>query len=143
MNNNDIFHLVYVSSATHADPTNDINDILKTANEYNSGNKISGVLLFNSGIFLQLLEGNENAVKNLYTKIEKDERHKNIIKLIEVFSHSRIYPDWSMAFKHLSELDLKMVNNILSWTKIINNAPEIDHKLILKILESFKEKLKP
>ena len=46
-----------------------------------------------------------------------------------------------MAYREISDLDLKMVNNILSWTKIINKSPEINNELILKILSHFKEKL--
>jgi hypothetical protein len=137
-----IFQLVYVSAATQNQNYDKmINEILSVAIKFNLKNNITGVLLYRGGIFLQLLEGDEKNVKNLFSKIQKDPRHNNVITLIENTSNSRLFDKWSMAYRELSDWDLKMVSNILSWTKIINKSPEINNELILKILSNFKENL--
>jgi hypothetical protein len=141
MNEQKVFQLVYVSSAVNQKPLTDIHEILKVAVNTNAQLGITGALLFHAGYFLQLLEGDEIQVRELYEKIKTDKRHNNVITLIETNTNPRIYSKWAMAFKEMSEQDLRMVNNIMSWTKLIIKSPDVDHKLILKIMENFKKEL--
>ncbi len=136
-----IFQLVYVSAATNLKPTKDIHDILKLASNNNPQTGITGALLYHAGYYLQLLEGAEIEVKALFEKIKKDKRHKNVITLIDTNTNSRIYSKWSMVFREMSDQDFKMVNSIMSWTKLIIKAPDIDHSLVLTIMENFKKDL--
>jgi hypothetical protein len=53
-----------------------VDDILQTARKANSLLGISGLLLYRMGHFVQLLEGDEEAVLKLYQKIQLDSRHK-------------------------------------------------------------------
>jgi hypothetical protein len=66
---------------------------------------ITGLLMHKKGYFLQWLEGPQQAVMDLYLKIEKDERHKDPIILHQGHHEKRVFPDWSMAFSHLSVLE--------------------------------------
>jgi hypothetical protein len=43
----------------------------------------------------------------LYKKIEKDPRHKNIIRFFEVDQPERIFNDWSMGHKESGNLEYK------------------------------------
>lgn len=133
-----IYQLVYVCNATDGVGYNDIDDILKSARTYNPSQEITGILLYRGGIFLQLLEGEKDKVNILFQKIKADKRSSNEIILIEKETNSRIYNDWSMGYRELTELDINMVNEILSWTKLINAAKDIDQHLILHIIERFK-----
>ncbi len=134
--------LFYVSSARNGITSEDIADIIKSATKYNIENELTGILLYRGGIFLQLLEGDEMAIKSLFeTKIKTDNRHSNIVEFFYIPAETRLFNKWSMAFLEVSEFDIKMVNQILSWNKLISKAKEIDNNLILQMLESFKGRL--
>lgn len=134
-----VFQISYVSSAAKDVKQEQIEAILNVARATNPGLGITGVLLYRGGIFLQLLEGPEDKVTDLYKKIEKDPRHTNVIKLFEEHKNPRIYTDWSMAYKELNDLDLKLVNEILSWNKLISAAKTIDNHLIMHLFSRFKK----
>lgn len=137
-----MIQLLYVSNASkELEGEKGIQDILKEAREFNAKNGITGVLMFRGGIFLQLLEGEEEVVTQLYEKIEKDPRHDNVINILKTKTDKRLYEEWDMGFKEVSDLDVKFVNEILSWNKLITNAEEIDEKLILHMLTRFKERV--
>ena len=68
--------------------------------------------------------------------------HNNVTRLFDNEIEERILPDWSMGFREVSELDLKMVNEILSWNRLISASRTIDKQLIMYMLERFKTALK-
>jgi hypothetical protein len=97
-----IFRLVYVSVATRRLVEQDLIDILRTARERNQSLGVTGMLLFRDGDFMQLLEGQESAVRDLYGHIARDTRHRNVIVLLEEFADERLFADWSMGFHTLT-----------------------------------------
>ena len=77
------YAIAYVSSADPVLTPEDVSDIFKKTMEYNIGHNINGILLYSENNFLQLIEGEEKIVKELYSKIESNPIHKNIIKFLE------------------------------------------------------------
>ncbi len=73
----------YVSTANPNLNEEDIENLFKQVNEFNSHHDITGVLLYAETNFFQLIEGEEDVVKSLYSQIEKDSRHNNIIKFVD------------------------------------------------------------
>ena len=73
----------YVSSANPNLSKEDVADLLKQVNNFNNSHDITGVLLYAETNFFQLIEGDENEIKSLYSHIEKDSRHFNIIKFVD------------------------------------------------------------
>ena len=98
-----LFQLIYRSRAKSDITDKDLEEILETARGFNATQGITGCLLYHKGLFLQLLEGEFNAVNELYENIRKDERHDEVITLHMQEAPDRIYNDWSMAFKALKE----------------------------------------
>ena len=49
--------IIYISSAAKKMDDDDLLDILKTSRENNKKNDISGMLLYDNGSFIQVLEG--------------------------------------------------------------------------------------
>jgi len=88
-----IYHILYTSKAVNPFDEFMMADLLNVCKKNNVGNKVSGMLLYREGIFLQLLEGEEKLVKELYKKIDKDERHKEVLGLAELQSEERIFGD--------------------------------------------------
>lgn len=96
-----MFFLVYVSSAVRQFSRPDLEDLLTTSRDNNARAGITGMLLYKDGNFMQVLEGEEGAVRAVYDKIGTDPRHKGEIILREGFTEERQFPDWSMGFRDL------------------------------------------
>ena len=90
--------LVYYSISNIELTSEVMTSILVSAREYNSKNNITGCLLFHNKVFLQLLEGDDEVVLNLYEAIKKDKRHSNITLLVKEIVQENMFPGWSMAF---------------------------------------------
>ena len=99
-----MFYLIYVSHAADGLKSSDLYDILNKAHEVNANLGISGLLLYKNKRFMQLIEGQEDAVRGLYQKILQDPRHRDLIVLQEDTEPERQFPGWSMAFRNLNTL---------------------------------------
>lgn len=103
MSDEKVFHLVYVSAATHPLDKADLLQMLKEARERNQQLGVTGLLLYKDGDFIQLLEGDKATVKALFQdSIRKYPRHRNIQVLIEDEAPKRLFADWSMGFRNLA-----------------------------------------
>lgn len=92
-------HLIYSSAATLLLAEEELQRLLTNASARNQQLGITGVLLYHDGEFMQLLEGDADAIHELYKRIERDPRHTNILKLADKPIEFRSFPDWAMAFK--------------------------------------------
>ena len=82
----------------------EIEGIGKVSQTNNSREGITGVLLSCSGIFFQILEGEEESVDSLFRRISEDDRHDQILCLkSELNISERSFPDWSMEVIALDE----------------------------------------
>lgn len=101
-----MLRLLYLSQAVTALHEEDIEAILKTARRNNPRLGITGVLIHGGGYFMQLLEGPEQAVLNLYVKIMDDRRHGNcqIIQISPMMS-DRMFAQWAMGSIKSSPLE--------------------------------------
>ena len=97
------YHLTYRSIAIPEITIEDIEEILKTARNFNSKNDVSGCLVFSKGYFIQLLEGSKDIIKELMDHIDADKRHTDIDILSEGETKKRIFETWDMAYLKPSE----------------------------------------
>lgn len=101
-------HLIYASTATSAFVPSDLQSILLTARANNAARLISGMLLYTSGSFFQVLEGDGDAIEALYAGIAADRRHANVTRIICEPIAERVFGDWSMGYispENASELE--------------------------------------
>jgi len=96
--------LVYVSSGVRQFEKQEILDILQVSRKNNARLRITGILLYQDGNFMQVLEGTEQDLCELMCSIERDHRHRGVIVLLKKAIRERQFPQWSMAFKDLNEL---------------------------------------
>ena len=112
MENDPIFQWVYISESTESYGDEVLNDILLKANKKNEGLHISGVLVYNGGSFIQLLEGEQHMILKLYDQITHDKRHTNIKHIYEGYSQSRLFDKWTMAYKNIKEYNMDLRDKI-------------------------------
>ncbi|MEX0995788.1 MAG: BLUF domain-containing protein [Flavobacteriaceae bacterium] len=97
-----INYIAYVSRQSYILSDGDISDLLVSCRTKNTRNGITGMLIYFDGTFVQFLEGPEESLNPLYSKIVNDRRHQDIILLIEGQAQERQFEEWSMAYKKLS-----------------------------------------
>ena len=91
--------LVYASSATDQFDEGRIPDLLARSRENNGDRDVTGLLLYEDGTFLQILEGEADAVEELFEIIQNDPRHIECTVLLREPISERAFPDWSMGFR--------------------------------------------
>ena len=98
--------MTYMSTFALEHPGDAIEQIGRRSAERNAEDGISGVLLtLGSAFFFQIIEGDDEAVDNLYSRVLRDDRHTDIICLrTEHDIAERLFPDWSMNVFDLDEL---------------------------------------
>ena len=112
-----LLSLVYVSSASIKFSRQDLIDLLRQSREKNGRLGITGMLLYKDGNFIQILEGREQEVRDLYRTISVDTRHHGVIELME-YEGERSFPDWSMGFRDLNDPD---VHGLAGYTEFMND----------------------
>lgn len=90
--------VVYQSQASQPLAEEEILDILRKSQSQNQRRRISGMLFYWDGCFLQLIEGPEAAVENLLTTISQDTRHHDIRVVERSTAGSLSMPTWAMGF---------------------------------------------
>lgn len=92
-----LYELIYTSVATD---NPDIDAILSTCIARNAQFDITGCLVYDPirHTFIQLFEGPEAAVDQLYRNIEADSRHSNVYLLHRGVIGKRSFPDWQMRY---------------------------------------------
>jgi hypothetical protein len=90
--------LIYASTVTKGLQQSNLDDILAASRRNNSRDHISGALLFNSAVFLQLLEGRRDLVSATYNRIAQDSRHERPTILCVRPSERRLFAHWGMDY---------------------------------------------
>ena len=111
-----MLRLIYTSKITQGITSQDIENIINAARDYNSMVAISGLLMSNFEYFFQVLEGPDLLVRLLYEKIEKDGRHSNIRLLVKESVEQRLFPDWTMGYLMFPRENPPAIN--ADWTKL-------------------------
>ena len=96
--------VVYVSSGNAFFSSRDLFDVLRDSRAKNTRLGVTGLLLHVGGNFMQLLEGEEATVDDLYDTIASDPRHRSIKRLLTLPTRTRLFMDWAMAFREAAEL---------------------------------------
>ncbi len=93
--------ILYTSKALKPFKDDELQKLLEVARLNNSKKSITGMLLYCNGNFIQLLEGDEQELTNLFEIISRDARHLEVKKIIEGKIDKPQFPDWSMGYKYL------------------------------------------
>jgi Sensors of blue-light using FAD len=81
---------------------NEFKTVFATAQKNSTQRDITGMLVFNSNVFLQCLEGDRDALNEPYVKLVRDPRHSRLAILSFEQVRTRHFADWSMAFTPLN-----------------------------------------
>lgn len=136
--------LVYVSSATNLLSNEELVALLDQCRANNSALDITGMLLYKDGNFMQVLEGPDPAVRQVYTRILSDARHRGAIKLLEESIQERQFANWTMGFKNLDGVrseDLPGASGFLN-EALTSPSFQLEPTRAQKMLLVFRDKLR-
>ncbi len=104
-----LHQIMYISTVSGSVDIAQCREIARLSAVNNARDDVSGLLLFNSRRFLQVLEGPQEALHRIYDRIGKDPRHRAVVKLREGPIETREFGNWAMAFDDPSapSVDLK------------------------------------
>lgn len=93
-----IYRLLYLSRATRPLEAAEIEALLQQSRGRNRDAGLTGALLHYGGHFLQVLEGDADAVTACFERIQRDDRHAEILPLADGATSQRAFGDWAMRW---------------------------------------------
>lgn len=138
MNAGQVYRLSYVSTGCDCLRYDDIKSILDSSNRNNHDKNITGILVYCNKHFFQIVEGEKEAIQDLYNKILIDPRHDGVIKIQEGYIDNRQFENWHMAFKSYNK-ELKDLDNFNNeqFYSYINNQLCVKSCISVKLLADF------
>ncbi|MFK7815504.1 MAG: BLUF domain-containing protein [Gammaproteobacteria bacterium] len=133
--------LTYVSSASDKMNEEQLINLLDRARTYNQQHGITGLLLYQEGNIIQVIEGGDSEVDTLFDKIKIDTRHKGIIVLLEEEVGKRFFPEWTMGYHNVTKDHIEGFSDFF-----VSDKSEDEEKIIAgrakKLLLGFRERIK-
>lgn len=137
--------IVYLSSATYKLTKDQLIDLLEQSRENNQKDGITGILLYQGGNILQVLEGEAEDVERLLRRVRRDDRHSGFIKVLDREIEERFFPEWSMGFRDLEagELDDAEQETLEGFSDYLNTGLAAEHledhpDRVLILLDTFR-----
>jgi hypothetical protein len=118
-----MYFLVYVSIAAKRYDGAELEGFLREWRINNEKMDLTGMLLYKDGKFMQVLEGEEAAVKKMSAKIDNDPRHTQVTLLLEGPATHREFSDWSMGF---CNLDSPEIGSVAGYSEFMNTPLTAD-----------------
>jgi hypothetical protein len=140
-----LHNLFYCSLAKENISKDEILDILKFSRSNNEKIEVTGILVYweKTNQFLQLLEGEENVILNLYDRICMDNRHSLSKIIYQEDILERGFKGWTMAFKSIDEIDSSSIDGFSEFLKLgfTNERTKVSPSIAINLIQSFKNLL--
>ncbi len=101
-----LLRLVYSSRATKEMSFNRVLTIIAKSRSANKARGVTGMLVYDRGVFLQVLEGPTETVQTLYASIARDPRHQELKVLLQEPTATRLFSGWSMGHSEATAQDI-------------------------------------
>lgn len=135
-----MYYLIYISAAESGVGEVEMHDILTEAIRNNETYNVTGLLVYDDGIFIQMLEGEKADVEFIYEKIKTDEGHFDVRILSKGPSIRRYFPDWRMALEVTHEKTFRQLNAFENLTEASDFLQGLtDDHIGIRLLRYFYE----
>lgn len=132
--------IIYSSKANRDISQEEPHQILEVSKKNNEANNVTGMLVLYKDTFIQMLEGEEEAVYATFDRIMSDERHDSVLVLFEGTVDKRHFPSWKMALEVVDEDYFRKIDayeSLKEGDKFLQGVSD-DH-ISLKMLRFFYE----
>jgi len=135
-----MYELLYISVSPKELSESELMDILNVAQLKNKSIGITGMLVYHNREIMQILEGEEAVVKELFQSIYMDNRHTGIDVFYQGNIENRSFGEWSMAFIQFDEENINTLTDgfeVLDKSKspmsLVKNNPNRGKKMFLSL----------
>ena len=91
--------IVYISQETQPFSSQDLRDLLQSAISKNRENGVTGYLHYETGYFMQYIEGEVDALYETMERVALDNRHTIFYRAEDEDLQERRFPDWYMRWE--------------------------------------------
>lgn len=133
-------HLLMYTSDYQGQPQDipkDFRDILAKSRVNNPAKLITGALFYDQGKFIQVLEGEKETLHHLLQVLREDQRHDNIVVLMDEAIESRELSDWNMKAFDLSTTSDKDWSLLKEFRDLYLQSFKVSAKQIITWLKHF------
>ena len=113
-----MIQIVYESEASASFRAQDLVDIIEIARSANPARHITGMLIFHEGRFVQVIEGPQTNVLELYQHIQSDPRHTDIWRLARLSIEERVFARWSMGLLTKDNMPERLVDSLRDFREV-------------------------
>lgn len=99
----DWHRLIYVSRRTDRCGDDEVHRIVTQSKTNNRGNGLCGALLVSPTTFVQILEGDRDAIEETFERIGLDSRHHSTLVLGFERIAKPVFDDWSMTLESVTD----------------------------------------
>jgi hypothetical protein len=117
-----LFQLIYISAASYRFSQQQLTELLDQSRKVNLEHKITGLLLYAKGHFIQLLEGDKKTIEDLMARITQDPRHHHVEVLEQGSGRDRQFAQWSMAFVDFASPEVRA---LAGYSTFLDNPIEV------------------
>ena len=115
----------------------DLKVLLKTIRKNNEIRHITGILLYLDPFFIQVLEGEEGIVNNLFTRIKQDSRHNKVSLIYRKPIDERYFSNWTMGFSKITYENVSTLEGFSDFlqrptAEFFSNSPSKVDELLYK-----------
>ena len=132
-------HLIYSSASTRPMQDSDLVELLEHSRQNNAQSGITGMLLYENGSFFQVLEGEPDAVDQLFERIRQDPRHTKTVIIIREPIAKRAFGDWTMGFANLGAEDFDQIVGLNDFFTSGSSFKKLGRGRAKKLLAAFRE----
>ena len=132
-----LYCLVYTSIASRKMSDDDLKVLLKTIRKNNEIRQVTGILLYLDPFFIQVLEGEEGIVNNLFTRIKQDSRHNKVSLIYRKPIDERYFSNWTMGFSKITYENVSTMEGFSDFlqrptVEFFSNSPSKVDELLYK-----------
>ena len=130
--------ILYHSKASANENNDTIPNILSASKKNNMQLGVTGILCYSKTRFVQLLEGEETTVIQLYSRIIDDPRHVACQLLHIGFTIERLFPDWAMGYSELPLSDSDIISSLHDTNLQLDNRVKVQ-KILKSLVTAHKK----
>lgn len=129
------YAICYVSTANNLSE-DEVKSLLSNTAKKNLTNNISGILIHNSGNFLQYMEGTQAAIQAVFfNKIAQDKRHKGLIVIVDKKTKHLYFNGYETGFTSI--LKNNNTARLRSYIKLLKQLDSDEVTALTSTIESF------
>jgi len=128
---------VFISTATAPLSEEELQRLARGASARNQARSITGVLCYNAGDFLQLVEGDEDSVTGLLDAIARDPRHAWMQVLLHAPANRRLYSAWCLTRYNLHSDASSSRSEFRVIAAFLERCPAFDSEIVAVALLNY------